>query len=143
MIRRLGFISTLLGIFVLSACSSPADELTVEEALALIKESEHITEVHFTNSTVTISAGDEEHFVTSVGSDATRELLLQAIHKGNDSRSAINITESQSSSASIYLLILNLMPFILLLTGMVIPVLLFLIYRELKKRSDNAEKLRK
>ncbi len=93
-----------------------AQELTINEAGQGI-EDKRFTEAAFKASAVEFTDKDRNKFVTTVGSDATREMLLKKVDEFNKANPAIAIktNEEAASSGLGWLILIQALPFLLLI----------------------------
>jgi len=94
-----------------------AQELSIDLATTKI-ENKFIKQAAFKQSSVEFTDTDGGKWVTTIGSEATREMLLKKIdefNKANPGGSAIVTNEEASSSGLGWLVLINALPFILLM----------------------------
>lgn len=92
---------------------SPA-ELTVDKAITQIKNKE-IKEVYLKQSQIELVDQGNNKYFTNVGSDVTREAIYKAVDEINlAAPSSIKVTEEPASSGYFWLLLINALPFLLL-----------------------------
>ena len=101
-------------VWLIQGKSSSPEELSVDQALTRI-DNKDIKEAHFTSASVELTGADGKKWVTSIGSDAMREVLLTRIQKVNGDSGEIKLTEDPASSGLVYLFLLNMLPFLLLI----------------------------
>jgi cell division protease FtsH len=96
--------------------TTPPKELSIDMAVTRI-ENKDIKEAAFKQSQVEFVDANGNKWVTSLGSDATRELLVKKTSEFNDANpsSPIKINEEQVSSGLGWLVLVNALPFILLM----------------------------
>ncbi len=96
--------------------TKPAQELTINEAGQRI-EDKSFTEASFKTSAVEFTDKDKNKFVTTIGSEATREMLLKKVDEYNKANPAIAIktNEEASSSGLGWLILIQALPFLLLI----------------------------
>ncbi len=109
--------SSLLFVYFLQGNKgkNPQD-LTIDLAMTRI-ENKEFKEAFFKQGGVEFVDGNGNKFVTTIGSDATRETLLKAItdfNKANPS-SQVKTNEEASSSGWGWILLINALPFLLLI----------------------------
>jgi len=91
-------------------------ELTINEAGTRI-EDKQFTEASFKASAVEFTDKDKNKFITTIGSDATREMLLKKVDEFNRTNPAIAIktNEEAASSGLGWLILIQALPFLLLI----------------------------
>ena len=96
--------------------TKPAQDLTIDLAITRVQNKE-FTEAAFKASQVEFTDAEGNKLVTTLGSDATREKLLSTITGFNEANtgSQIKITEEPSSSGLGWLILINALPFLLLI----------------------------
>ena len=102
--------------FLQSKQTKNPQDLTIDLAITRI-ENKEFKEAFFKQGGVEFVDGNGGKFVTTIGSDATREALLKAItdfNKANPS-SQVKFNEEQSSSGWGWILLINALPFLLLI----------------------------
>ncbi|MGI8885021.1 MAG: ATP-dependent zinc metalloprotease FtsH [Pyrinomonadaceae bacterium] len=109
--------SALLFVWFLQTkqTKNPQD-LTIDLAITRI-ENKEFKEAFFKQGGVEFVDANKNKFVTTIGSDATRETLVKAItdfNKANPS-SQVTFNEEQSSSGWGWVVLINLLPFLLLI----------------------------
>ncbi len=94
---------------------SPKD-LSIDEAVSRIERKE-FKKAHFTAGKVEFTDAKENKFFTTLGSDPTRELLINRIDKVNElnPNEKLNYTEEEQSSGWFWIVLLNALPFLLLI----------------------------
>jgi cell division protease FtsH len=102
--------------FLNSKQTKAAKELSINEASIRI-ENKEFTEAAFKASAVEFSDKDNNKYVTTIGSDATREMLLKKVDEFNTNNPAIAIktNEEPASSGFGWLVLINALPFLLLI----------------------------
>ena len=109
--------SALVFVWYLQAKqTTPPKELSIDMAVTRIANKE-IKEAAFKQSQVEFLDTGGNKWVTSLGSDATRELLVKKIGEFNDvnQTASIKTSEEQVSSGLGWLVLVNALPFILLM----------------------------
>jgi cell division protease FtsH len=96
--------------------SKPAQDLTIDLAITRIQNKE-FKEAAFKASQVEFTDADGNKLVTTLGSDATREKLLGTITAVNEANpnAQIKTTEEAASSGLGWLILINALPFLLLI----------------------------
>ena len=96
--------------------TKPAQDLTIDMAGTRI-ENKEFKEAAFKQSGVEFTDAAGHKFVTTIGSDATREMLLKKVDEFNKANpsTAIKINEEAASSGMGWLILINALPFILLM----------------------------
>ena len=96
--------------------ATPPKELSIDMAITRLDNKE-LKEAAFKQSQVEFTDVNNNHWFTSLGSDATRELLVKKIGEFNDANptNQIKTTEEQVSSGLGWLMLVNALPFILLM----------------------------
>ncbi len=96
--------------------SKPAQDLTIDLAITRIQNKE-FTEAAFKASQVEFTDAEGNKLVTTLGSEPTREKLLNTITGFNEANtgSQIKITEEPTSSGLGWLILINALPFLLLI----------------------------
>jgi cell division protease FtsH len=113
-------ISTALAFvwFLQSKQTKAPQELTINDAMTRI-DNKSFTEAAFRQSGVEFTDASGAKFVTTIGSDATREILLKKLtefNKTNENTSAvIKTTEEATSSGLGWLILIQALPFLLLI----------------------------
>ncbi len=102
--------------FVQSKQTPAAKELTINEAGSRIEDKQFV-EASFKASAVEFTDKDRNKYVTTIGSDATREMLLKRVDEFNTANPAIAIktNEEAASSGLGWLVLINALPFLLLI----------------------------
>ena len=113
-------ITTALGFvwFLQSKQGKAPTELAINEAISRI-DNKGFKEAAFKQSSVEFTDVDGNKFVTSLGSDPTRELLMKKVADFNEANkgtaSVIKATEEQVSSGLGWLILIQALPFLLLI----------------------------
>ena len=113
-------ISTALAFvwFLQSKQGKTPQELAINEAISRI-DNKGFKEAAFKQSSVEFTDVDGNKFVTSLGSDATRELLVKKIDDFNNANvgaaPAVKVTEEPISSGLGWLILIQALPFLLLI----------------------------
>jgi len=108
--------SLLFVYFLQSKQGKNPQDLTIDSAMTRI-ENKEFKEAFFKQGGVEFLDRNDSKFVTTIGSDATRETLLKAItdfNKANPS-SQVKTNEEASSSGWGWILLINALPFLLLI----------------------------
>ncbi|HRH44717.1 MAG TPA: hypothetical protein PKY82_23975 [Pyrinomonadaceae bacterium] len=108
--------SALLFVYFIQRTQGKSpSELTVDKAITQIKNKE-IQEVYLKPSQIELVDKSNNRFYTNIGSDVTREAIYKAVDEVNNSgtSSSIKITEEPASSGYFWLLLINALPFLLL-----------------------------
>ena len=108
--------SALLFVYFIQRTQGKSpSELTVDKAITQIKNKE-INEVYLRPSQIELVDKSNNRFYTNIGSDVTREAIYKAVDEVNNSgtSSSIKITEEPASSGYFWLLLINALPFLLL-----------------------------
>jgi len=102
--------------FLQSKQTKAAQDLTIDMAGTRI-ENKEFKEAAFKQSGVEFTDAAGNKFVTTIGSDATREMLLKKVDEFNKANpaSAIKINEEAASSGLGWLVLINALPFLLLI----------------------------
>jgi len=102
--------------FLQSKQTKNPQDLTIDLAITRI-ENKEFKEAFFKQGGVEFVDGNGGKFVTTIGSDATREALLKAITDFNKANpgSQVKFNEEQSSSGWGWILLINALPFLLLI----------------------------
>ena len=109
--------SALLFVYFLQSKSDGTpEEVSIDAAIMRINNKE-FKEAHFTSSQVEFVAKDDKKFFATIGSDPNRENLIGAINKVNDGQGTpiIKYTEDPPSSGWGWLILINALPFLLLI----------------------------
>ncbi len=108
--------SALLFIYFLQSKQSTPDTLAISEAVTRINNKD-FKEAHFKQSQVEFVDNADKKFITTIGSDPTRELLLSTISKYNDTNTTapIKAIEEPQSSGWGWIVLINALPFLLLI----------------------------
>ena len=110
-------ISSVLAIvWVLQSPTVAPEELSIDAGVTRIKNKD-IKEAKFTASNVVFKDVNGKEWITTLGSDPTREALVKAITDFNAENEAkpIAMTEEPASSGMFWLVLLNMLPFLLLI----------------------------
>ena len=113
-------ISTALAFvwFLQSKQGKTPQELAINEAISRINNKD-FREAAFKQSSVEFTDVNGNKFVTSLGSDPTRELLVSTINGFNEANketaTQVKITEEQVSSGLGWLILIQALPFLLLI----------------------------
>lgn len=113
-------ISTALAFvwFLQSKQTKAPQELTINEAITRI-DNKDFKAAAFKQSAVEFTDAGDNKFVTTIGSDATREVLLKKVNDYNEANKAtssiIKATEEASSSGLGWLILIQALPFLLLI----------------------------
>ncbi len=108
--------SALLFVWFLQSNQSEApEELTIDTAFTRIKNKD-FKKAEFKAGRVEFTDKSDKKFFTTIGSDPTRESLLVGIKEFNDENSSaqISFTEEEQSSGAWWLIIINILPFLLI-----------------------------
>ncbi len=102
--------------FLQSKQTKAAQDLAIDMAAPRI-ENKQFKEAVFKQSAVEFTDTDGNKFVTTIGSDATREMLLKKVDDFNTANPAIaiKISEEPASSGLGWLVLINALPFLLLI----------------------------
>ena len=102
--------------FLQSKQTKAAQDLTIDMAITRIQNKE-FKEALFKQSAVEFTDAAGAKFVTTIGSDATREVLLKKVNEFNDANPAILIktNEEAGSSGLGWLVLINALPILLIL----------------------------
>jgi cell division protease FtsH len=102
--------------FLQSRQAKPAQDLSIDMAVTRIQNKE-FKEALFKQSSVEFTDQSGAKFVTKIGSDPTRELLVNTVNKFNDENSAARIVynEEETSSGLGWLILIQALPFLLLI----------------------------
>lgn len=114
-------------VWLLQGDADSAAEITVADAISKVDKGE-IKEARFTENRVEFIDTDGNKLVTTIGSDATRELLLLKIHEFMESGpvgTSMKVTE-EPASAPLGWILLQYVPFSLLFIGIGLALGLFL-----------------
>ncbi len=109
--------SALVFVWFLQSKQTPtAKDLTIDRASASI-ENKDFTEAAFKASSVEFTDKDKNKFITTIGSDATREILLKKVDEFNKANpsAAIKVNEEAASSGFGWLLLIQFLPILLIL----------------------------
>ncbi|MCW5958943.1 MAG: ATP-dependent zinc metalloprotease FtsH [Pyrinomonadaceae bacterium] len=108
--------SGLLLIYFLNSKQTTPDDLTISAAITRINNKD-FKEAFFKASQVEFTDAAGKKYITTIGSDPTREMLLNNIRDYNvaNSASQVEIKEEPSSSGWGWLLLINALPFLLLI----------------------------
>src|SRR6188508_890299 len=101
--------------FLQSKQTKAAQDLSIDMAVTRIKNKE-FKEALFKQSSVEFTDQNGNKFVTRIGSDPTRELLVNSVNKFNDENSASQIAtnEEESSSGLGWLVLIQVLPLLLI-----------------------------
>ncbi len=108
--------SALLFVYFLQNKQAKApDDLTIDAAIARINNKD-FKSADFSASQVEFTDKSDNKFVTTIGSDAIREVLVKKIDafNGENTGSAIAITEEPTSSGWGWILAIQILPFLLI-----------------------------
>lgn len=108
---------TALAVFLYLPAISPnsSKELSTDQAISLIKDKK-INEANFSNRQVNFTDIYDKNYFSTVGSDATHELLYREIAQGNEANAnPVKVTEEPQSSGMFWLILINALPFIFIL----------------------------
>jgi len=102
--------------FLQSRQAKPAQDLSIDMAVTRIQNKE-FKEALFKQSSVEFTDQSGAKFVTKIGSDPTRELLVNTVNKFNDENSGSRIVynEEETSSGLGWLILIQALPFLLLI----------------------------
>ena len=102
--------------FLQSRQTKAAQDLSIDMAVTRIQNKE-FKEALFKQSSVEFTDQSGGKFVTKIGSDPTRELLVNAVNKFNDENSGTRIiyNEEETSSGLGWLILIQALPFLLLI----------------------------
>src|SRR5437764_2595669 len=91
--------------------TTPPKEMSIDMAVTRLANKE-LKEAVFKQSQVEFTDVNNNHWVTSLGSDPTREFLVKKIGEFNDANSSsqIKTTEEQVSSGLGWLMLVNALP---------------------------------
>lgn len=108
--------SGLLLIYFLNSKQTTPDDLTISSAITRIGNKD-FKEAFFKQSQVEFVDNTGKKFITTIGSDPTRETLLKVITEYNtaNSTSQIEVKEEPASSGWGWIVLINALPFILLI----------------------------
>ncbi|HUF04141.1 MAG TPA: ATP-dependent zinc metalloprotease FtsH [Aridibacter sp.] len=101
--------------FLQSKQGKTPQDLTIDAAITRIKNKD-FKEAVFKASQVEFTDQKDEKFVTTIGSDPTREKLVQTISEHNEANQSaqINYTEEEPPSSWGWLVLIQILPFLLL-----------------------------
>jgi cell division protease FtsH len=102
--------------FLQSRQTKPAQDLSIDMAVTRIQNKD-FKEALFRQSSVEFTDQANNKFVTKIGSDPTRELLVTTVNKFNDENpgSKILTNEEEASSGLGWLILIQALPFLLLI----------------------------
>jgi cell division protease FtsH len=102
--------------FLQSKQTKNPQDLTIDLAITRIKNKE-FKEASFKQSQIEFLDGTGNKFITTIGSDATREQILKVVNEFNEANPSapIKTTEEASSSGWGWILLINALPFLLLI----------------------------
>ena len=102
--------------FLQSRQTKAAQDLSIDMAVTRIQNKE-FKEALFKQSSVEFTDQSGNKFVTKIGSDPTRELLVNTVNKFNDENSGTRIiyNEEETSSGLGWLILIQALPFLLLI----------------------------
>ena len=102
--------------FLQSRQTKPAQDLSIDMAITRIQNKE-FKEALFKQSAVELTDHSGNKFVTRIGSDPTRELLVNTVNKFNSENVAASIAmnEEEQSSGLGWLILIQALPFLLLI----------------------------
>ncbi len=108
--------SGLLLIYFLNSKQTTPDDLTINTAITRISNKD-FKEAHFKASQVEFVDNSGKKFITTLGSDPTRETLLKVITEFNTANTTnqIEVKEEPLSSGWGWIFLINALPFILLI----------------------------
>ncbi len=108
--------SGLLLIYFLQSKQTTPDDLTISAAITRINNKD-FKEAHFKQSQIEFVDNADKKYITTIGSDPTRELVLGTIKQYNEANSAaqIEVKEEPQSSGWGWIVLLNALPFLLLI----------------------------
>lgn len=107
--------SVLVIVWVLKSNPTTPEKLSIDAAQTRIKNKD-FKKAHFKQGEVEFTDANDKVWITTVGSDPTRELLVDSIKEFNAANeSTIVMTEDEPSSSWVWLVVLNMLPFLLLI----------------------------
>ncbi len=108
--------SALLFVYFIQRTQGKSpQELTVDRAITSIKNKE-IKEVFFKPSQIELLDSNGTKYFTNIGSDVMREAIYKAVGEVNEAApSSIKTTEEPASSGYFWILLINALPFLLLI----------------------------
>jgi cell division protease FtsH len=108
--------SGLLLIYFLQSKQTTPDDLTISAAITRINNKD-FKEAHFKQSQIEFMDNADKKYITTIGSDPMRELVLGTIKQYNEANSAaqIEVKEEPQSSGWGWIVLLNALPFLLLI----------------------------
>jgi len=102
--------------FLQNKQAAPSTELSLDQVITRIQDKQ-VKQVNFKQGQVEVVGSDDKTYFATIGSDATRASLVTVIDEHNkaNSTSIVKYTEEAASSGMGWLLLLNLLPFLLLI----------------------------
>jgi cell division protease FtsH len=110
------FSALVLVWFINNKSNKPPQELTIDLAMTRINNKE-FKEANFKQSQVEFTDSNGAKWITTIGSDPTREALLKSVNDFNVQNQSATIKTSEESASTGYgwLVIIQLLPFVLLI----------------------------
>jgi cell division protease FtsH len=109
--------SALVVVYMLQTKpAAPSTELSLDQVITRIQDKQ-VKQVNFKQAQVEVIGIDDKTYFASIGSDATRASLVTVIDEHNkaNATSIVKYTEEPASSGFGWLLLLNMLPFLLLI----------------------------
>jgi len=102
--------------FLQTKQTAPSTELSLDQVITRIQDKQ-VKQVNFKQGQVEVVGSDDKTYFATIGSDATRASLVTVIDEHNkaNATSIVKYTEEAASSGMGWLLLLNLLPFLLLI----------------------------
>ncbi len=134
---KIFFLAFLFGIYGLNGIHSQTEEIDLPRAVELI-ESGEIRSVDLRNSQAILTTGNHQEFSTTIGSHIVREGLVIKIRDYNSQNlnNSISLSESPvTNSLNSMEYLFKLLFILFIISPPLIVLMLFLIWKELKKRN--------
>jgi len=108
--------SVLVIVWVLRSNPAAPEKLSIDASQTRIQNKD-IKKAHFKQGQVEFTDVNDKVWITSIGSDPVRELLITSLSKFNEENPSkkVEITEEEASSGWFWLVLLNMLPFLLLI----------------------------